>query len=448
MVFVDPKGDAVTDLLARLPAHVAGKVVLFDPADRAAPPCLNVLQGDGSGTDHDVITDNVTGIFRRIFSQFWGPRTDDIFRAACLTLLQSVPPGSGQVTLADIPALLTGDAYRRRLTAGVRDPVLAGFWTWYEQLSEASRAHAIGPLMNKLRAFLLRALRPPGHRRRPLHLHHDRRCSTTAGCAWPGCPKAPSARKPPSSSGRSSSPRPGRPPPAAPASPSISGADAGLYIDECQNFLTLPYPLEDLLAEARAYRLSITMAHQNLAQLPADLAAGISANARSQVIFTASPEDARALERHTLPNLAAHDLAHLGAYQAAARLVTGGGETPAFTFRTQPLPPAVPGRARLIRAAARAAYSGSAARTAAPAGPRGGSDPRRHIPAATARPVTLPGDRPCPLTLPWPLACAARCALTVRAGGWPAAPGCSPRSPPGSPPGTGGCCGCCTSTAS
>ena len=157
VVFVDPKGDAVTDLLARLPAHVAGKVVLLDPADSAAPPCLNVLQGDGSGTDHDVITDNVTGIFRRIFSQFWGPRTDDIFRAACLTLLQSVPPGSGQVTLADIPALLTGDAYRRRLTATIRDPVLAGFWTWYEQLSDASKAHAIGPLMNKLRAFLLRS---------------------------------------------------------------------------------------------------------------------------------------------------------------------------------------------------------------------------------------------------------------------------------------------------
>ena len=175
VVFVDPKGDAVTDLLARLPASVAGKVVLLDPADNAAPPCLNVLQGDGSGTDHDVITDNVTGIFRRIFSQFWGPRTDDIFRAACLTLLQSVPPGSGQVTLADIPALLTGDAYRRRLTATIRDPVLAGFWTWYEQLSDASKAHAIGPLMNKLRAFLLRSFARQRHRRRAVHLHHDRR---------------------------------------------------------------------------------------------------------------------------------------------------------------------------------------------------------------------------------------------------------------------------------
>ena len=379
VVFIDPKGDAVTDLLARLPANVAGKVVLFDPADRAAPPCLNVLQGDGSGTDHDVITDNVTGIFRRIFSQFWGPRTDDIFRAACLTLLQSVPPGSGQVTLADIPALLTGEAYRRRLTAGVRDPVLAGFWTWYEQLSEASRAHAIGPLMNKLRAFLLRRFARQAIAAGPSTftmtdvLDHGGLCLARL-------PKGTLGEETAQLVGsflvaatwQAASRRAGI--------PQHRRADAGLYIDECQNFLTLPYPLEDLLAEARAYRLSITMAHQNLAQLPPDLAAGISANARSQVIFTASPEDARALERHTLPNLAAHDLAHLGAYQAAARLVVGGGETPAFTFRTQPLPPAVPGRTRLIRAAARAAYSGSAARTAVPGGPRGGSDPRRRIP--------------------------------------------------------------------
>ena len=65
VVFIDPKGDAVTDIIARLPEQAAGKVVLFDPGDRAAPPCLNVLQGDGSGTDTDMIVDNVTGIFRR-----------------------------------------------------------------------------------------------------------------------------------------------------------------------------------------------------------------------------------------------------------------------------------------------------------------------------------------------------------------------------------------------
>ena len=339
-----------------------------------------MLQGDGSGTDHDVITDNVTGIFRRIFSQFWGPRTDDIFRAACLTLLQSVPPGSGQVTLADIPALLTGDAYRRRLTATIRDPVLAGFWTWYEQLSDASRAHAIGPLMNKLRAFLLRSFARHAIAAGPSTftmtgvLDHGGLClarlpkgtlgeetaqlvgSFLVAATWQaaarraGIPQHASAptRACTSTSARTSSTCPTRWKTSSPR-PAPTGCRS--------RWPTRTSPSS-----------------------PPTSRAGISANARSQVIFTASPEDARALERHTLPNLAAHDLSHLGAYQAAARLVAGSGETPAFTFRTRPLPPAVPGRARLIRAAARAAYSGSAARTAAPAGPRGGSDPRLHLP--------------------------------------------------------------------
>src|SRR5262249_57395541 len=137
------------------------------------------------------------------------------------------------------------------------------------------------------------------------------------------------------------------PPPPGPRPPEPARPDAGLYVDEAQNFLNLPYPLEDILAEARAYRLSVTMAHQNLAQLPPDLRQGISANARSQVIFSVSPEDARDLEHHTAPVLTAHDLSHLDAYQAAARLVASSAETPAFTLRTRPLPPPVPGRARL-----------------------------------------------------------------------------------------------------
>jgi hypothetical protein len=157
--------------------------------------------------------------------------------------------------------------------------------------------------------------------------------------------------------------------------------DAAMYLDEAHNFLTLPYPLEDMLAEARAYRLSVVMAHQNLAQLPADLREGISANARSQVIFTASPEDARILERHTAPHLTAHDLSHLGAYQAAAKLIAAAAETPAFTLRTQPLPPPVPGRARLIRATAYAAAPATAPPRQPPAGPSGG-DPRRRLPPA------------------------------------------------------------------
>ena len=74
--------------------------------------------------------------------------------------------------------------------------------------------------------------------------------------------------------------------------------------------------------------------------------------------------------------LTAHDLSHLGAYQAAARLVAGSAETPAFTFRTRPLPPPVPGRARLIRKAARAAHGAAGTPGTAPPPAAAGADPR------------------------------------------------------------------------
>ena len=351
--------------------------MLFDPGDvRHPPPCLNVLQGDGSGTDTDMIVDNVTGIFRRIFAGFWGPRTDDIFRAACLTLLGSVPPGSGLVTLADIPPLLGDDATRKRLTSGVRDQVLKDFWGWYEEMSPASRAAAVGPLMNKLRAFLLRKFAHAAIAAGPSTFNMAE-VLDNGGLCLARLPKGILGEETAQLVGSFIVARTWQAAARRARLPEHARPDAGLYIDECQNFLNLPYPLEDMLAEARAYRLAVTMAHQNLAQLPPDLRQGISANARSQVIFSVSPEDARDLEHHTAPVLGAHDLSHLDAYQAAARLVAASAETPAFTFRTRPLPPPVPGRARLVRKAARAAHSGTPGTPGtAPPPKAAGADPR------------------------------------------------------------------------
>jgi hypothetical protein len=113
----------------------------------------------------------------------------------------------------------------------------------------------------------------------------------------------------------------------------------------------------------------------------------LSANARTKVYFTCSPEDARALERHTQPQLGAYDLAHLGAYQAAVRLVVAGSELPACTIRTRPLPPAVAGRAEEARAAARARFGRTRPQRRAEVLRReyaGGDDPR------------LPGPIPLP----------------------------------------------------
>jgi hypothetical protein len=127
-----------------------------------------------------------------------------------------------------------------------------------------------------------------------------------------------------------------------------------------------------MLAEARGFRVGLTLAHQNLAQLPAELREGINTNARNKIMFSVSPDDATHLARHTLPELGPHDLAHLDAFHAAARLLHRGAETRAFTITTRPLP--------TVRRAPRAPGPWSVTSVPTPGertGRGGVSDPRR-----------------------------------------------------------------------
>src|SRR5262249_25048417 len=65
--------------------------------------------------------------------------------------------------------------------------------------------------------------------------------------------------------------------------------DCQVVLDECQNFLHLASSLDTMLAEARKYRLSLVLAHQNLAQFPRDLPEAVSANARNKGVLHLLP---------------------------------------------------------------------------------------------------------------------------------------------------------------
>ncbi|MBG0824893.1 type IV secretion system DNA-binding domain-containing protein [Planomonospora sp. ID91781] len=363
---IDPKGDLITDVLARLPSAAIGRTVVFDPQDAARPPAINVL----AGPDPAFAVDSIVTIFHRCFSSAWGPRVDDLLRSTCLTLTKVL---GQRATLADVPRLLTDSAYRARITARLDDELLAGFWESYQALTPAGQATVIGPVMNKLRAVLLR----------PFIRHALASPSTTVpvgqllndgGLVLARLPKGilgdDAARLFGSvllahtwqaATGRARLAEADR-------------ADAALYIDECHNFLNLPGHINDVLAEARGYRLSLVLAHQHLDQLPADLREALSADARNKIYFAASPKDASDLKAHTAPLITPHDLIHLGAFQAAARLVVAGRQTPAFTLRTRPLPPVVSGREQAVRRASRERFSVPA--------PTGGAERKRRRRAA------------------------------------------------------------------
>lgn len=342
-VVLDPHGDLVLDILDRLPNHVADRVVLFDPAQKN-PAVLNPLESEGPEDElHDLIVDNIVSIFGSIFAKAWGPRMDDVMRVACLTLLKHP-----NVTLQHISPLLISAQFRSEMTVDLEDmDGLAGFWQWYDSMNEAMRAQIIGPVLARLRSFLLRGFVKKTMR--------SPKSSFNMGEVLDG--KVLLVRIPKGVLGEETSKLLGslilaRVWQAATARATIpveQRKDASIYLDECQNFLTLASSLDSMLAEARKYRLSMVLAHQDLAQFPKELLAAASANARNKIYFSVAPEDARVLGRHTLPELDEHDLAHLDAYTAAARLVVDGRQTAAFTMKTRGPRAVIPGAAQHIR---------------------------------------------------------------------------------------------------
>ncbi|MCI3928804.1 type IV secretion system DNA-binding domain-containing protein [Streptomyces sp. AN091965] len=368
-VVIDPKGDLVTDVLMRLPERLGERVVLFDANSRHRPPVINPLEGE----DAVRTVDNLVSLFSRVYASSWGPRTDDILRAGLLTLrtLSDAP------ALTDLPTLLAAPAFRQRAVRQIHDPVLRGFWSWYDDLSAAARAQVTAPLMNKLRGLLLRPFVREALAGGTSSVEMDQVLDTGGICLVRiardhlGAETARLvgsvvvARTWQATTRRARVPQGRRP-------------DASLYVDEAHHFLNLPYALEDMLSEARGYRLSMTLAHQYLRQLPKELEEGISTNARTKIFFNASPEDARHLARHTEPRLTEHDLSNLGAFHAAVRPVVHGAEAPAFTVVTAKLPPAVPGRARRIRAAAQRNARPTSARPTLRKQHPSGTDPRRN----------------------------------------------------------------------
>ncbi len=343
VVVVDPaKGDLIRELLDRLPASAEGRLVLLDPDEQTAPPTLNMLEG----ADPDLAVDHLLATFRRVFASAWGPRTDDVLRSACLTLL-----AKGPATLIDVPRLLTKPGYRRHILEGLDDELLQGFWGEYEKLPAGVQTQLVGPALSRLRAFLLRPF------------VRDVVGSTTSsfdlgeildgGILLARLPKGVLGDDTARLLGSFVVAKVWQAASHRVRTGETARTDAALYVDEFHNVLHLPQTYEELLAEARGYRLALTLAHHNLVQLPRELREAISANARSKVYFACSPEDAHALERHVAPELSAHDLSHLGGFQAAARLVSGGVEAPACTLVTRPLPAPVAGRAVRLRASAR-----------------------------------------------------------------------------------------------
>jgi hypothetical protein len=354
-VVIEPKGDLVEDLLARIPAHRHGDVVVFDPTSSDGVIGLNPLggvstgasSGSGAGGSPELRADGVLAIFTSVFGDALGPRTTDILHACLLTLARR-----SDASLVQVPLLLTDPIFRRsRVAAVMGDLALGPFWAWYENLKDSERSSVIAPLMNKLRAVVL--LNPftrrtlgqvePRFQVRQVFTEHKILLvplpvtalgsegaallgSLVVGQVWQAArerARIPVAERTP----------------------------VPVLLDECQQFMRLS-DLPDALATSRSYGVGWVLAHQYLAQLPPDMRAAVMANCRSRVVFQTSHDDAVTFAKESGGRLEPVDFTDLPAYQVYASLLEHGQAQPYASGRTLPPSPAISDAAALRKASA------------------------------------------------------------------------------------------------
>lgn len=333
VLVLDPKTDLVNDVLMRIPEERIDDVVIIDSSDSC--PCgFNPLAFKDYGNP-SLIADAVLSVLKEIFSDCWGIYTQDVLTAALLTLV-----GVEDATLLWLLPLLTNENFRRRITSKVKDRMaLRPFWEQFEALRDTEKKQQISPVLNKLRQLTLRpGLRNVLGQAKPkfslMDLFYKRKVvlvplnkgltggesarllgSLIVGLTWTLALSRAGI-------------------------PAEKRHIVEIYIDELQDYLSLPTDLSDALAQARGLGVGLTLAHQYRDQLPINIRSGIDANARNKIVFGLSSKDAKDMAAMA-PELTAEDFMALPRYQIYTSFQSNGRNTGWIQGKTLSPPPAL-----------------------------------------------------------------------------------------------------------
>ena len=333
VLVLDPKADLVNDVLMRVPEKCVEDVVIIDPSDSC--PCgFNPLAFKEYGNP-SLIADAILSVLKEIFSDCWGIYTQDVLTAALLTLTDTE-----NATLLWLLPLLTDEVFRRKITSKVRDRMaLRPFWEQFEALRDTEKRQQISPVLNKLRQLTLRlGLRNILGQAKPkfslTDLFYKRKIvliplnkgltggesarllgSLIVGLIWTLALSRAGI-------------------------PAEKRHIVEIYIDELQDYLSLPTDLSDALAQARGLGVGLTLAHQYRDQLPPGIRSGIDANARNKIVFGLNSKDAKDMAAMA-PELTAEDFMALPRYQIYTSFQYGGRNTGWVQGKTLPPPPAL-----------------------------------------------------------------------------------------------------------
>lgn len=316
-------------MVGNLPKSRINHTLIFDPSDQQWPIGFNLL--DAVAADRrPLVASGLVGIFKKLFSDSWGPRLEHTLRSSILALLDY--PGA---TLLSVPLMLTNDMFRARVVERISDPVVRLFWqAEFGRLNPTQRTETVSPILNKVGQFLSSPLLR-NILGQPQSAFSLRRAMDQGKTVIVNLSKGRIGEDASSLLGAMLVTRF--------QLDAMSRADQGeslrrpftLYVDEFQNFATESFAT--ILSEARKYKLDLVMANQYVAQMPDAMRDAVFGNVGTLIAFQVGAQDAPFLKEALMGQVAESDLVNTPRYSAYVRLSSGG--MPMRAFSADMLPP-------------------------------------------------------------------------------------------------------------
>ena len=345
LAFLDPHGATAEKLLDYVPEERVKDVLYFAPFDMEYPIAFNVMEDVGPDKRH-LVVNGLMSTFEKIWVDAWSARMAYILQNTLLALLEF--PDS---TLLGVNRMLSDKDYRRAVVQNITDPSVKSFWVdEFAKYTERFAAEATPAIQNKVGQFtsnpLIRNIIGQPKSSFDLRTLVDERkiiiVNLSKGLVGEG------------NANLLGSMLITRIYLAAMSRADASAAELGrlpnfyLYVDEFQSFANKSF--ENILSEARKYKLNLTIAHQYVEQMEEEIQAAVFGNVGTTVAFRVGPLDAELLEKMFMPQFTATDLVSLGIYQIYLTLMIDGVGSAPFSAITLPpiAAPEVSFRERII----------------------------------------------------------------------------------------------------
>jgi DNA helicase HerA-like ATPase len=323
---LDPHGDLYERVKHAVPEGRRAAVVDFNVPDPSQPIRFNPLSGVRP-EKRSLAVAGLLSAFERQWHDSWGVRMEHVLRNTLFALLEA-----GGATLADIPRLLEEDSFRERIVAQVTNPQVRSFFLGeYESYSPSARAQVIGPILNKVGAFLsdpllYRILVSPEGSFQP------RRLMDEGGVLLVNLAKGKIGEGPANLLGSLLVASIGLAGLSRAELPASERRAFFVYLDEFQTFASLS--LAGMLSELRKYGVGLILANQFLGQLSPEIRDAVLGNVGTLVAFRVGAADAPLLAREFAPVFGAEDLVGLPNHAICLKLMIEGVVSRGFSGTT------------------------------------------------------------------------------------------------------------------